>query len=167
MTGQGTPPEDPIIAECLAFYRRAREGLKAVEVDLQHAETLGEPPPAFRAELERYKETLGKLQKAMIRQLNDRLRTTGQGGRLLVTRGVMERGEAFVAKATEAVRAFADFTPENDPHEEHDFGALAVEDVRLFFKIDCYDTDERQGSSDPADPDLTSRVLTILFPDEW
>ena len=33
----------------------------------------------------------------------------------------------------------------------------AVEDVRLFFKIDCYDTDERQGSSDPADPDLTSR----------
>ena len=49
--------------------------------------------------LERYKETLGKLQKGMIRQLNDRLRTTGQGGRLLVTRGVMERGEAFVAKA--------------------------------------------------------------------
>ena len=103
----------------------------------------------------------------MIRQLNDRLRTTGQGGRLLVTRGVMERGEAFVAKATEAVRAFAAFTPENDPHEEHDFGALAVEDVRLFFKIDSYDTNERLGSSDPADPDLTSRVLTILLPEEW
>ena len=99
MTGQGTPPEDPIIAECLGFYRRARDGVRGSRSTSSMPDAR-EPPPAFRAELERYKATLGKLQKAMIRQLNDRLRTTGQGGRLLVTRGVMERGEAFVAKAT-------------------------------------------------------------------
>ena len=65
------------------------------------------------------------------------------------------------------MRAFAAFTHGDDPYEEHDFGALSVEAVRLFFKVDSYDTDERQGSPDPAAPDLTCRVLTILLPEEW
>lgn len=102
-----------------------------------------------------------------IRALNDAFRATFGGGRVLITRGVQERGEAFVRKAVAAVKAFDAFTPENDPHGEHDFGSLTVEGTKLYFKIDYYDALERFGSEDPADPAKTTRVLTILLPEEY
>ena len=107
------------------------------------------------------------MSAARIRELNDELRRTGRGGRILLTRGVHERGQAFVAKAVEAVRTFEAFTPENDPHGEHDFGIVEVEGATLYWKIDYYDRDEVYGSPDPADPAVTSRVLTILLREEY
>ena len=102
-----------------------------------------------------------------IRQLNDAFRTTFTGGRVLITAGVQGRGEAFVAEAYAAIKAFTAFTPDNDPHGEHDFGSLTVSGTKLYFKIDYYDAAERYGSEDPADPAMTTRVLTILLPEEY
>jgi hypothetical protein len=55
----------------------------------------------------------------------------------------------------------------NDPYGEHDFGALTVEDRKIFFKIDYYDRALAGGSPDPADPRVTTRVLTIMLAEEY
>ena len=63
------------------------------------------------------------------------------------------------------MRAFDAFNEDNDPHGEHDFGA--VDEVRYFWKVDCYDRATEFGSPDPADPGVTTRVLTIMHADEY
>ena len=56
-------------------------------------------------------------------------------------------------RAIELTRTFDDFNPDNDPHNEHDFGS---------FEIDGYNDKSMQyGSEDPGDQ-KTTRVLTIM-----
>lgn len=111
---------------------------------------------------------------ARIRELNDAFRadTSLVGPRLakrelVITRGVAGRGNAFVDRAVEAVREYRDFRPENDPWGEHDFGTFELDDATLFWKIDYYDDELDAGSPDPADPDVTRRVLTIMLAEEY
>lgn len=91
----------------------------------------------------------------------------GIGGRVVVTCGVEGRGAAFVFQALNAVRDFKVFDPDNDPHGEHDFGAVDVEGAKLFWKIDLYDVDYAYGSERPDDPTVTRRVLTVMLADEY
>jgi hypothetical protein len=65
------------------------------------------------------------------------------------------------------VRTFDDFTPDNDPWGEHDFGAFEHERHKIFWKIDCYDLLLRNGSRDPSDPALSRRVVTVMFAKEY
>lgn len=65
------------------------------------------------------------------------------------------------------VREYNDFSEDNDPHGERDFGAFDWEGTRCYWKIDYYDTKLEWGSSDPSDPAQTARVLTILRADEY
>lgn len=107
-----------------------------------------------------------------VARLNDAFRASlggagGPPGRVVVTRAVAASGDGFVARALEAVRAFAAFDPGNDPNGEHDFGAVCVDGVTLWFKIDVYDADYAYGAEDPADPVASRRVLTILLPDDY
>lgn len=102
---------------------------------------------------------------ARIRELNDAFRRSLSGGQVMVTRGVVASGQAMQAIA--AVRAFEAFSPSNDPHGEHDFGAFDIKGVRHFWKIDYYAPDMRHGSLDPADPAQTVRVLTIMQANEY
>jgi hypothetical protein len=102
-----------------------------------------------------------------IRALNDAFRRTFIGGAVMITAGVearpVEQRRALLAK----VRAFDAFTEDNDPHGEHDFGAVDEGGVRYFWKVDCYDRATEFGSPDPGDPAVTTRVLTILRADEY
>jgi hypothetical protein len=50
-------------------------------------------------------------------------------------------GEAELAQVLEGVRTFDDFTRDNDPHGEHDFGNFVVGGVTYFFKVDYYAPD--------------------------
>ena len=59
------------------------------------------------------------------------------------------------------------FTPDNDPYGEHDFGALEAAGERVFFKIDYFDRSLAYASSDPADSSVTTRVLTVLLSHEY
>lgn len=102
-----------------------------------------------------------------IAELNDALRLTGQGGQVCMTAGVAALGEQLVAEAFSTVRAFSNFNPDNDPYEEHDFGAFEVGAYQFFFKIDYYNADMSAGSEDPADPTVTTRVLTIMLREEY
>jgi hypothetical protein len=102
-----------------------------------------------------------------IRDLNDAFRTTLEGGRCLFTAGVSDLGIPFSKAALAAVRAFGDFTPDNDPYGEHDFGSFRIGEEKLFWKIDYYDLSLEYGSNDPADPAQTARVLTIMLAEEY
>ena len=89
------------------------------------------------------------------------------GNELVITRGVEARGWDFIARALAAVRDFSDFTPDNDPYGEHDFGAFELDGVKLNWKIDCYDRALEYGSPDPGDAEKTRRILTILLAEEY
>jgi hypothetical protein len=101
-----------------------------------------------------------------IRVLNDNFRSTFVGGRVLVTAGVAELHVEAKARLLLAVRCFSDFTPDNDPHHEHDFGILEIDGETYFWKIDYYAPDLRGGVENPALPE-TTRVLTIMRADEY
>jgi len=104
---------------------------------------------------------------ASIRKLNDTFRTTGVGGKIVMTRGVSELGEPLINHIVMAVKTYEAFTKDNDPYGEHDFGSFEIQDHKLFWKIDYYAADMVHGSSDASDPNITTRVLTIMLRDEY
>jgi Protein of unknown function (DUF3768) len=57
--------------------------------------------------------------------------------------------------------------PATDPHKEHDFGSYKVGDRTVFWTIDAYNKAMDGGSEDPADPEQTERVLTIMLAEEY
>jgi len=101
-----------------------------------------------------------------IRTSNDALRRTGQGGRIVMTAGLASLGE-LIAQVLAAVAAFDAFDTDSDPYGEHDFGAVQVQGHTIFFKIDAYDRDLRYHSPDPANPDATCRVMTVMLAEEY
>jgi len=103
---------------------------------------------------------------AAIAALNDACRAEPGAGWML-TAGVQALGAAALAQMVAAVREFSDFSEDNDPHGEHDFGAFELGGQRLFWKIDYYDLDLCMASPDPADPAVTKRVLTLMLAEEY
>jgi Protein of unknown function (DUF3768) len=102
-----------------------------------------------------------------IRELNDRLRTTFTGGRVFTTDGVAALPDTMKVDILQRVRTFDQFDADNDPHREHDFGSFEIAGEQFFFKIDYYNRNLDGGSEDPADPDATTRVLTIMLASEY
>ena len=107
---------------------------------------------------------------------NDRFRATWGAdftipGRIVMTRSVAALPYEAQVAIMVAVMQFSGFTGDNDPCGTHDFGIVTVAEgegeVRLYWKIDLYDTDLAYGSPDPADPKVTRRVLTIMFPSDY
>lgn len=105
---------------------------------------------------------------ARIRELNDLCRTAmGVGGKVYMTQGVAALPAADRSAIREKVERFDDFTPDNDPYGEHDFGSFEQAGEKIFWKIDYYDRALGMGSDDPADASKTTRVLTIMLADEY
>ena len=102
-----------------------------------------------------------------IARLNDALRKQGVGGTIMVTQGVLAVTGYNSLELSEALAAYDAFDADNDPHGERDFGDLTLWGQDMFWKIDYYDADVRYGSDDPADPDKTKRVLTVMLTSEW
>ena len=104
-----------------------------------------------------------------IRALNDQLRANLRvgGGGALITTGVAALGHEVVARIFKTIAVYDEFCNANDPYEEHDFGALDVDGHTIFFKIDYYDPTLTCHSSDPADPTVTQRVITIMLAEEY
>lgn len=88
-------------------------------------------------------------------------------GNHLYTRGIIALGAEAQIIIAAKVRDFDSFSEDNDPHGEHDFGSLNYEGQKIFWKIDCYDTEYQYGSADPADPTKTRRVLTVMLASEY
>ena len=101
--------------------------------------------------------------KQKIVELNDKLRTTMAGGKVLCTSDLAAKGPVFQIAAMALVSTFTDFNANNDPHGEHDFGQVDVRGTPVFWKIDYYDLDMTMHSPDEADESVTCRVLTLML----
>lgn len=105
--------------------------------------------------------------------LNDRCRQgLDRNARIVVTRtclGRLVRGECRAleviaqAKLMAAVRGYQ-FRTEDGPERDRGEFTIGTETVR--FKIDYYDAALEYGSEDPANPAITTRVLTIMLPED-
>lgn len=104
---------------------------------------------------------------AIIRAHNDNARRFARAGVMYVTAGVIALGKERFAQVLRAVREFDEFTRDNDPYDEHDMGLIDVVSQRVLWKIDYYDLERRYGSPDPSDPNVTTRVLTIMLASEY
>lgn len=103
----------------------------------------------------------------LIRNLNDNLRRTGEGGRVVLTVGITSLPATVVGDIVASVARFDAFNADNDPYGEHDCATLEVGEHRVIWKIDYYDRALMFGSEDPANPLVTTRVLTIMLADEY
>jgi hypothetical protein len=89
------------------------------------------------------------------------------GGLAVITPGVAALGPDAVNRIVKTIAVFDDFSHENDPHEEHDFGSFIAEGETLFFKIDYYDKSLKMHSPDPSDLTVTERVITVMLASDY
>ena len=102
-----------------------------------------------------------------IATLNDNFRKTFTGGQVLLTAGIAAMSSEDKANIISMVQNFNDFTPSNDVYGEHDFLSIDYKGNKIFAKIDYYDLNYKFMSENPANPDITNRVLTILLSCEY
>lgn len=102
-----------------------------------------------------------------IAQMNDDFRHSGEGGVMVMTRGVHALPRMDITAALNYVTAYNVFDQDNDPHGEHDFGSFDVRGRKFFWKIDYYNPEMTAGSEDPSDPNQTARVLTVMLASEY
>ncbi len=105
-----------------------------------------------------------------IAELNDKLRQNifnpGKD-KVILTQGVSNLPFDEQLKILIKVKLFNNFNAGNDPYSQHDFGMIEHSELKYFFKIDYYDTSMEYASDDPSNPDITTRVLTIMRADEY
>ena len=99
--------------------------------------------------------------------LNDRLRCDGIGGKIVVTNSIAELSISTKAKIFQAIQKFDTFNEDNDPYGEHDMGFLNVDNLNLAWKIDYYDNKLECHSPDKADPNVTTRIMTVMLQNEY
>ena len=101
---------------------------------------------------------------ARIRDLNDAFRRTFSGGKVVMTAGVDALPDMVKAEALKKAATFSDFTADNDPYGEHDFGRFDLWGRRFFWKIELY---EEPGVKDKSGEPVVTRVLTIMLASEY
>ncbi|NRB04682.1 MAG: DUF3768 domain-containing protein, partial [Rhodobacteraceae bacterium] len=105
-------------------------------------------------------------------QLNDAFRKGDPSvpGQRFVTAGVIHLLNQLDIPAETLIQRVAqvdEFTEHNDPHGEHDFGAIEFHGRQLFWKIDANDHNYNMGSNDPINLSKTRWVLTVMLAEEW
>ena len=109
-----------------------------------------------------------EFRKKRIQRLNDEMRIGNfKIGSVVMTVGIQALSDEWRAAIVDQISRFDDFTEENDPHGEHDFGSLEVAGSKIFWKIDYFDLKLKWHSPDAANPDVTHRVLTIMLANEY
>ena len=103
-----------------------------------------------------------------IAQLNDRFRRGDRSlGTYAITPGVRSLTPEKILRLTQLVQSFNSFTIDNDAHQEHDFGAIVMDDKKFFWKISYYDPTFTYASEDPSNTTVTRRVLTVMESSEY
>jgi len=112
-------------------------------------------------------EVLSRDKVAEIRRLNDQFRTTFRGGQIVLTQSVADLPDMVKAAALCEVQKFSAFTEKNDPTNEHDFLAFELCNRCFIFSIVYFDLKLEHGSPDPADPNVTRRIGTLMMAHDW
>jgi hypothetical protein len=102
-----------------------------------------------------------------IRALNDELRRHLRGGGAVMTAGIAALGPETINRLVQTIATFDNFCAENDPYGEHDFGMFEFEGSSVMFKIDYFAKDMNGHSTDPANPAVTERVITLMLAEEY
>ena len=102
-----------------------------------------------------------------IATLNNKFRKSLIGGEVLLSAGIAAMSSEDKANIVSLVQNFDNFTPDNDPYGEHDFGSFDYKGEKILWKIDYYDLNHKYMSENPANPDITNRILTIMTVFEW
>lgn len=108
-----------------------------------------------------------QIETLKICALNDAFRATMKGGKVCFTDSVANLPRDVCLSALRRVSMFDDFPKGNDPYGEHDFGTFQLDGRSFFWKIDYYDSEMEHGSEDPADPAVTTRVLTLMLAEDY
>ena len=98
---------------------------------------------------------------------NDNFRKHLSQGTLVLTQGIRSNTPEDLEAIITKVRTFDSFDENNDPYNEHDFGAFDYKGKKIFWKIDYYDREFLYLSSDVSNPRVTNRVLTIMYAEEY
>lgn len=98
---------------------------------------------------------------------NDDFRKHLSKGTLVLTQGIRSNAPEDIQAIITQVRTFDKFDENNDPYNEHDFGAFDYKGKKVFWKIDNYDRKFLYLSPDVSNPKLTNKVLTIMYADEY
>ena len=102
-----------------------------------------------------------------IAALNDAVRQTFTGCRVTITPGIQALGDDALRGILRSVHLFNEFTSDNDPYGEHDFGSFTYADHQVFWKFDYFDVDLTMHSPDPIDPTVTVWVPTVMLAEEY
>ena len=118
---------------------------------------------------------LPKIEKIAL--LNDELRKKLITGELFKAdskdKAYITRGASIFANGMNRmqflnnVALYRNFTEDNNPHGERDFGNFMYQKEKIFWKIDYKDNSMMYHSPDASDPSQTIRVLTIMKASEW
>ena len=111
-----------------------------------------------------------------VADLNDQLRKdmfTGNmlkkhnlKNKIILTPGIAGLNLIDKEKVFFSVKYYGNFTKNNNPWGEKDFGSFNFKKETFNWKIDYYDNDMKYHSPDKSDPDKTVRVLTIMKAEE-
>ena len=118
---------------------------------------------------------LPKIEKIAL--LNDELRKKLITGELFKAdskdKAFITRGASVFANGMNRIQflnnvaLYRNFTEDNNPHGERDFGNFMYQKEKIFWKIDYKDNAMMYHSPDASDPSQTIRVLTIMKASEW
>jgi hypothetical protein len=89
-------------------------------------------------------------------QLRKRIPSIFRPDMLVLTRGVANLSIEDVVEILQKVKKFNEFTKDNDPWGEHDFGSFEYKARKFFWKIDDYKGVEGY-----------QLILTIMFAEEY
>ena len=97
-----------------------------------------------------------------IATLNDNFRRSFIGGEVLLSAGIAAMSPEDKANIVSMVQNFSDFTEDNNVYGERDFGSFDYKDEKILWKIYYYDLNNQYHSENPANPDITNRILIIM-----
>jgi hypothetical protein len=100
--------------------------------------------------------------RAKIIELNDQLRTTFKGGRVQMTPSVYDLDARLRGRAVYVLSKYNKF----DDDSEHDWGTFIFGGYAFEWRIEYRSAVGPGLSCDPANPDLTFRVLTLYVVDD-
>ena len=114
------------------------------------------------------------IERASLACLNDQFRrnpTGGIPGCLIATEGILGLLGCDRRRTSEMyalVASYSDFSEDNDPHQEHDFGSFVFNDNNCLWKIEYFtDRNCTHNATLPQDAESCYRVLTIMLKDEY
>ena len=106
-----------------------------------------------------------KVPVAAIAKLNDELRASiphlPYPHQMVLTDEVATLPTEQLAELLYQVKNFCEFSEDNDPHGEHDFGKIMLRGDDFFWKFDYYDQDQKYFEENGQ------RILTIMFAHEY